>query len=185
MIPSNDRAGVVVVGGGPGGCAAALEAARASASVILLEALDSVGGNAARSTGYMAFADFGAQHTAGIVDSPEDYVADMVAEAALQEQRYGVIFEVALARLHRPGRCEDQQCRDPRSGCRTSGHPRRADIVRFGRACGASAPRARGALEHDAGTDRHGLGPAHPDRRLTGRRRRFDCHRPGRRLPVV
>lgn len=100
MTAANDRADVVVAGGGPGGCAAALEGARAGASVILLEALDSVGGNAARSTGYMAFADFAAQHDAGISDSPEAYLADMVAEAALQEERYGVIFDTELARLY-------------------------------------------------------------------------------------
>ena len=92
-----EAADVVVVGGGPGGCAAALEAARAGASVVLLEALDSVGGNAARSTGYMAFADFEAQRAAGIIDSPEDYLRDMVAEAELQQERYGVLFDTALA----------------------------------------------------------------------------------------
>ena len=91
---------MVVVGGGPGGCSAALEAARAGASVVLLEALETVGGNAARSTGYMAFAGFEAQRAAGIADSPEAYLADMVAEAALQEERYGVIFDTGLARLY-------------------------------------------------------------------------------------
>ena len=97
MPARRDRTDVVVVGGGPGGCAAALEAARAGASVVLLEALDGVGGNAARSTGYMAFADFEAQRAAGISDSPEDYLRDMVAEAELQQERYGVLFDTALA----------------------------------------------------------------------------------------
>lgn len=49
---------VIVVGGGPGGSAAALAAARDGASVVLLEADELLGGNAARSTGYLAFADF-------------------------------------------------------------------------------------------------------------------------------
>ena len=91
---------MVVAGGGPGGCSAALEAARAGASVVLLETLDAVGGNAARSTGYMAFADFEAQHEAGINDSPEAYLADMEAEAAQCSERYGVIFDSALARRY-------------------------------------------------------------------------------------
>ena len=100
MSFAHNRADVVVVGGGPGGCAAATEAARAGAAVMLLEALPGVGGNAARSTGYMAFADFEAQHDAGITDSPEAYLAGMVTEAALQQDRYGVIFDTALAGLY-------------------------------------------------------------------------------------
>ncbi len=92
-----EQADVVVLGGGPGGCAAALTAARRGAKTILLEALDRVGGNAARSTGYMAFADFGAQHEAGIQDSPQNYLADMKNEITLQQERYGLVFDDALA----------------------------------------------------------------------------------------
>lgn len=92
-------ADVVVVGGGPGGCASALEAARHGGSVILLEAGDRVGGNAARSTGYLAFQDFAMQHEAAITDSAAAFMADMEAEIELQRERYGLIFDVDLARL--------------------------------------------------------------------------------------
>lgn len=92
-------ADVVVVGGGPGGCAAAVEAARAGARVVLLEAGDAVGGNAARSTGYLAFADTDMQREAGIDDTPEAFLADMQAEVARQAERYGIIFDVALAEV--------------------------------------------------------------------------------------
>jgi succinate dehydrogenase/fumarate reductase flavoprotein subunit len=96
---SADVVDVVVVGGGPGGCACALTAARYGASVILLEAGERVGGNAARSTGYLAFQDFAMQHEAGIEDSVEKFMADMRAEIELQHGRYGVIFDDELAEL--------------------------------------------------------------------------------------
>lgn len=83
---------VVVVGGGPGGSAAALAAARSGASVVLLEADKQLGGNAARSTGYVAFADFDMQGEIGADDSPEQYLADMQAEIDRQKHRYGLIF---------------------------------------------------------------------------------------------
>lgn len=89
---------VVVVGGGPGGCAAALAAARSGASVVLLEADEQVGGNAARSTGYVAFSDFAMQEEIGADDSPEQFLADMQAEVGRQIHRYGVIFDDDLAR---------------------------------------------------------------------------------------
>ena len=89
---------VVVVGGGPGGMAASLEAARHGASVVLLEAGERIGGNAARSTGYVAFQDFAMQHEAGIHDSVDSFMADMEAEIELQKERYGLIFDGELAR---------------------------------------------------------------------------------------
>lgn len=91
---------VVVVGGGPGGSAAALAAARSGASVVLLEADKQLGGNAARSTGYVAFADFDMQGDIGADDSPEDFLADMQAEIDRQKHRYGLIFDVDLARRY-------------------------------------------------------------------------------------
>ena len=91
---------VVVVGGGPGGSAAALAAARNGASVVLLEADEQLGGNAARSTGYLAFADFEMQAENGGDDTPEGFLADMQAEIDRQKHRYGLIFDVDLARRY-------------------------------------------------------------------------------------
>ncbi len=90
---------VVVVGAGPGGCATAIEAARGGARVVLLEAGQDVGGNAARSTGYLAFAGTAMQRAAGIADDAERFLADMRAEIARQEERYGLVFDEALARV--------------------------------------------------------------------------------------
>jgi succinate dehydrogenase/fumarate reductase flavoprotein subunit len=91
---------VVVVGGGVGGASAAVEAARAGASVVVLEAGDSIGGNAARSTGYLAFANTRMQREAGIQDSAEAFLADMKAEIERQSERYGILFDEALARRY-------------------------------------------------------------------------------------
>ena len=91
---------VVVVGGGPGGSAAALAAARDGASVVLLEADEQLGGNAARSTGYLAFADFEMQADNGGDDTPDDFLADMQAEIDRQKHRYGLIFDQDLARRY-------------------------------------------------------------------------------------
>lgn len=89
---------VVVVGGGVGGCAAAIEARRAGANVLLLEASQAAGGNAARSTGYLAFAGTRMQRDAGIEDSPADFVRDMLAEVGRQRDRFGLVFDEELAR---------------------------------------------------------------------------------------
>ena len=97
MGKSETISDVVVVGAGPGGLAAALEAARNSASVSLLEADSVLGGNAARSTGYIAFQDFAMQHEKGIVDSVENFMSDMQDEINRQSRRYGIIFDTELA----------------------------------------------------------------------------------------
>ena len=95
----NNEADVIVVGGGPGGMAAALEAANCGSSVILIEADTQIGGNAARSTGYLAFQNFDMQAQEDIHDNAEIFVQDMVAEIARQNEKYGITFDEDLARL--------------------------------------------------------------------------------------
>ena len=95
----SNEADLVVVGGGPGGMAAALEAANYGASVLLLEADTHIGGNAARSTGYLAFQNFDMQAEEGVIDNTEIFVADMFAEIARQNDKYGISFDEELAWL--------------------------------------------------------------------------------------
>ena len=95
----SNEADLVVVGGGPGGMATALEAANHGASVILLEADTQIGGNAARSTGYLAFQNFDMQTEEGISDNAEIFVEDMFAEIARQNDKYGILFDEDLAWL--------------------------------------------------------------------------------------
>ncbi|MDG2300785.1 MAG: FAD-dependent oxidoreductase [Acidimicrobiales bacterium] len=94
-----NEADVIVVGGGPGGMAAALEAANNGSSVILLEADTQIGGNAARSTGYLAFQNFDMQTQEGIDDSAKIFVQDMAAEISRQTEKYGITFDEELAWL--------------------------------------------------------------------------------------
>jgi succinate dehydrogenase/fumarate reductase flavoprotein subunit len=96
-------ADVIVVGAGPGGMAAAVAAADAGATVLVLEALDDIGGNAVWSTGYLAFTGFDMQEEAGLADSVEQFMADAGAEVELQRERYGIVWDEALTRAYVEG----------------------------------------------------------------------------------
>lgn len=88
---------VVVVGAGPAGSSAAIEAARAGATVCVVEATGEVGGNGAFSTGYMAFADSGFQRDNGIEDDADKLVADMVREVEALRDAFDPELDLDLA----------------------------------------------------------------------------------------
>lgn len=94
-----NTADIVVIGGGPAGMATALEASKNGASVLLLEADTLLGGNAARSTGYLAFQGFEMQHREGLNDNAEIFFKDMVNEIKRQEETYGIEFDAELAKV--------------------------------------------------------------------------------------
>ncbi len=79
--------------------ATALEASKNGASVLLLEADTLLGGNAARSTGYLAFQGFEMQHRKGLDDSAEIFFKDMLDEIKRQEEAYGIEFDEELAKV--------------------------------------------------------------------------------------
>lgn len=68
---------VVVIGGGGAGLAAAIEAAEAGASVVLLEKNEHLGGSTAWSIGSVTASRTPHQRRAGIDDSPDAHWADM------------------------------------------------------------------------------------------------------------
>lgn len=69
---------VIVVGAGPGGLAAALEAARGGARVTVVEMGSVFGGHAVVSEGGLSFAGTPLQRRLGIDDAPETMFADIV-----------------------------------------------------------------------------------------------------------
>lgn len=72
---------VVVVGAGGGGLVAALAAADAGASVVVLEKLDTAGGNSALSTGSIPGAGTRQQCEQGVDDNPERMYADLLRQS--------------------------------------------------------------------------------------------------------
>ncbi|WML39152.1 FAD-dependent oxidoreductase [Neobacillus sp. OS1-2] len=69
---------LVILGGGLAGMCAAVEAGEMGAHVLLLEKQDELGGSTVLSSGYMAFAGTDMQDAAGISDSTESLLADMI-----------------------------------------------------------------------------------------------------------
>src|SRR6478609_5198298 len=69
---------VLVIGAGACGLAAAIAAHDSGVSVAIIEKLDRPGGNSSLSTGSVPAAGSRFQREAGIVDSPERFVADLM-----------------------------------------------------------------------------------------------------------
>jgi len=79
---------VVVVGAGGGGLAAALAVADTGRSVVVLEKLERAGGNTALSTGSIPAAGSRLQREAGIEDSVELMVADLLRQSGPHEAEH-------------------------------------------------------------------------------------------------
>jgi succinate dehydrogenase/fumarate reductase flavoprotein subunit len=96
-----DATDVLVLGAGPGGLFTAWVAAQSGASVTIVEPTGELGGNGAFSTGYMAFANSSMQREAGIEDSAELFLRDLVKEVETGIEEQGVLeqpdFDVDLA----------------------------------------------------------------------------------------
>lgn len=91
----HSHADVVVVGGGASGCTAALSAAQSGANVILLEAAPVLGGAGSLCIGSITVPLSGLQKRAGIADSIEHYIEDILKLAGAQASR----MDLALLRL--------------------------------------------------------------------------------------
>lgn len=78
MITWDEKTDVVVIGSGIAGCSAAMEAASAGASVLVLEKMKITGGNTRISDGGLAAPNNHLQKEKGIEDSPELFYRDML-----------------------------------------------------------------------------------------------------------
>lgn len=97
-LSSTVSADVAVLGAGPSGLTAAHSAALAGADVVLIDATGAPGGNAAFSSGYMAFAGTSLQRQQGIDDSPELFLQDMIDEAERKRADFDPHFNLPVAR---------------------------------------------------------------------------------------
>jgi fumarate reductase flavoprotein subunit len=75
----SDETDVLVVGAGGSGLATAVRAAQRGARVLVVEKQDTVGGSTAMSVGSITAAATRLQRRAGVQDSPEAFVEDMIA----------------------------------------------------------------------------------------------------------
>lgn len=89
---------LLVVGGGLAGFAAALEAAEAGATVLLLEKMAETGGSSAMSGGCLAFAGTDLQAAQGVEDSPELLERDLV-EVGLHENDAALVHTYVTHQL--------------------------------------------------------------------------------------
>ncbi len=92
-------ADVVVLGTGPAGMAATAAARAEGATVIVLEAMDHIGGNAVWSNGYLAFVCSEVQQARGIRDGEESFVADARGAFERATDRFGVVWDDDIVRL--------------------------------------------------------------------------------------
>lgn len=97
--PASTDADVIVLGAGGAGLAAALTAAEAGTSVIVLEKLPSIGGNTQISGGGMAAPCNWLQQEEGIEDSPELFESDIIAGGDDTDQDHDLINILATSAL--------------------------------------------------------------------------------------
>ncbi len=97
--PSTTDADVIVLGAGGAGLSAALTAAEAGKSVIVLEKLPSIGGNTQISGGGMAAPCNWLQQDEGIEDSPELFESDIIAGGDDTDQDHDLVNVLANSAL--------------------------------------------------------------------------------------